>query len=197
MAGAQLAAGAKWWVVQPPGGDWAADPRGPQQWLEALAAADPQPGGGRRHPPPAGLRWCLQRPGEVVLLPAHWSETQTWDPSACVGHLNPAPVCRLGLQAPRHAQHRRERGGRRPVQRAVWPSAAAAEDGLRSKWQRPSTSAPAASLPAGWPLLVALTERSVLVGACLLARPHRCRPPQRSWPRTQRTRGCGRHLVRC
>ena len=62
-----LAAGAKFWVLHPPGGEWAADPRGPVQWLEELEELTAHGAGSSSSP--AGVEWCLQLPGEVLLLP--------------------------------------------------------------------------------------------------------------------------------
>eukprot|EP01043_Picozoa_sp_COSAG02_P063515 COSAG02_NODE_9028_length_2356_cov_2.214001_2_plen_478_part_01 len=70
--------GSKFWILHPPVGeggspDWPALPLSTAQWLQQLASPtyneiDSRARAQTREQP----QWCLQQPGEVMLLPAFW-----------------------------------------------------------------------------------------------------------------------------
>jgi tetratricopeptide (TPR) repeat protein len=72
--------GGKWWLLHPPnaaGTAWATERRSSLQWLRLLAEAAPHSGQTVRSDRnatklPPGVQWCLQLPGEVLILPAFW-----------------------------------------------------------------------------------------------------------------------------
>ena len=59
--------GAKFWVLHPPGSGWAALPLSAEQWLRRLAT-----GSGPPDSVPERAEWCVQQPGEVLIVPPLW-----------------------------------------------------------------------------------------------------------------------------
>lgn len=83
--------GGKWWLLNPPtvaGTAWAAERRSTLQWLQLLGAEPGSDGSEQRHGAslPDGVQWCLQLPGEAMLLPAYWHhQTLNLGESVAVG----------------------------------------------------------------------------------------------------------------